>query len=167
MKTISTINNFRIILLLGTLVTLIPLFTAAVMAGSGHGDKGMEGHGDMAMDKNGAGGAFKHHMTMDGVKAEFEIMDLKSMNMKDPNGATHHVMVKFYQADTGVQIKNVAGKIKVIGPSKNETVAALKDYGGIYAANFTFDEPGKYGVICLSKVEGKKPLYKFWYNHKM
>jgi hypothetical protein len=110
-------------------------------------------------------GAFKHDMIMEGVKAEFQIMSLESMNMKDPDGATHHVMVKFVNADSGEQLKKAVGKIKVISPSKKEIVADLKDYSGTYAANVTFEEAGKYGVICLVKIDGKKPLYKFWYTH--
>jgi hypothetical protein len=62
-------------------------------------------------------------------------------------------------------MKNAVGKIKIISPSQKETVADLKDYSGTFAANVTFDEPGKYGVICLVKIDGKKPLYKFWYMH--
>jgi hypothetical protein len=127
----------------------------------------MDGH-EMksdSMDHQAMTGAFTHEMTTEGVKAEFQVMSLESMNMQDPGGATHHVMVKFFNADTGEQIKKAAGKIKIIAPSKKEAVVSLKDYNGIYAANFTVDEAGKYGVICLAKVEGKKPLYKFWYTH--
>ena len=132
---------------------------------SGHDDKPMSNHGDKSMDHQEMSGGFKQAMTMEGVKAEFQIMSLESMNMKDPDGATHHVMVKFVNADSGEQLKKAVGKIKIISPSKKETVADLKDYSGTFASNVTFDESGKYGVICLVKIDGKKPLYKFWYSH--
>ena len=132
---------------------------------SDHAGPSMEGKKGAAMDHQQMSGGFQHQMTAEGVKAEFQIMSLESMNMKDAGGATHHVMVKFMDADNGNHIKEAVGRIKVIGPSKKETVVDMKDYGGIYAANFTVDEPGQYGMICLAKVAGKKPLYKFWYPH--
>ena len=145
-------------IIMGAMLLASLVFISAAWSADGHDMK------SKAMDHHTMEGAFKHEMTMDGVKAEFQVMSLESMNMKDPNGATHHVMVKFFNADTGAQIKKAVGKIKIITPSKQESVASLKDYNGIYAANFSIDEPGNYGVICLAKVDGKKPLYKFWYT---
>ena len=156
----------RYTLLWGTLAVIIPMFSAAAMAASSsHGEKTTHGQNDTTMDHQGMTGQFKHDMTVEGVKAEFQVMSLESMNMKDPDGATHHVMVKFINAESGEQLKTAVGKIKIIAPSKKETVADLKDYSGTFASNVTFDESGKYGVICLVKVDGKKPLYKFWYTH--
>ena len=149
----------RIHSILGAMLVASLFFMPAACSAGGHDMK------SEAMDHQTMAGAFKHEMTTDGVKAEFQVMSLESMNMKDPNGATHHVMVKFFDADSGAHIKKAVGKIKVIGPSQKEAVVSLKDYNGIYAANFKIDEPGKYGVICLAKIEGKKPLYKFWYTH--
>ena len=56
------------------------------------------------------------------------------------------------------------GKIKVISPSGKEQTETLKDYSGVYAANFTFPEKGNYGVICLFKVGDQQHLIKFWYR---
>jgi predicted membrane protein len=156
----------RYTLLWGTLAVIIPMVAAVAMAASSsHGEKATHGQNDTTMDHQEMSGQFKHDMMVEGVKAEFQIMSLESMNMKDPDGATHHVMVKFMDAESGKHIEEAVGRIKVISPSKAETVVDLKDYSGIYAANVTFDEPGKYGVICLAKVAGQKPLYKFWYPH--
>ena len=156
----------RYTLLWGTLAVIIPMFSAAAMAASSsHGEKATHGQNDTTMDHQGMTGQFKHDMTVEGVKAEFQVMSLESMKMKDPDGATHHVMVKFINADSGEQLKEATGKIKVIAPSKKEVVVDLTDYSGTFASNVTFDEPGKYGVICLVKIDGKKPLYKFWYTH--
>ena len=128
-------------------------------------------HGDMSGSKSGSlehgqrGGTFTYQETVEGVQAEFQVMTLASMNMKDPQGKTHHIMVKFADLSSHKQIANAIGKIKVISPSGKEEVESLQNYGGILAANYTFDEKGKYGVICLFKVDGKKLLVKFWYPH--
>ena len=158
----SIINAVRHGLLWG----LIAVFAGSAMAASGHGDKAPGSHGDKTMDHQEMTGAFKQEMTVEGVKAEFQIMSLASMNMQDPDGATHHVMVKFSDAGSGEHLMQAVGKIKIISPAQKEVVADLKDYSGTLAANVTFDETGKYGVICLAKVDGKKPLYKFWYPHQ-
>jgi hypothetical protein len=103
---------------------------------------------------------------VDGIRTEFQIMSLASMNMKDPGGATHHVMVKVFDDSMNHQINELAGKVKVIAPSGKDQIAALKNYSGVYAANFTLAEKGKYGVICLFKVKDKKCTVKFWYHQE-
>ena len=104
-----------------------------------------------------------HQEIVEGVVAEFQVMTLASMNMIDPQGKTHHIMVKFADVSSEKQIANVIGKIKVISPTGKEQVESLQNYSGILAANFTLDEKGKYGIICLFKEDGKKRLVKFWY----
>ncbi len=121
-------------------------------------DHAAAGHGDMQH--------FKHTETIDGVQAEFQVMDLASMNMKDDKGSTHHVMVSLHDAATGEQIKTAAGRVKVIGPDGKDQVVDLKDYSGILAANFMAMEKGKYGIICLFKANGKKSTAKFWWDYK-
>ena len=86
------------------------------------------------------------------------------MNMTSDKGETHHIMVNLKETDGGATIKNAVGKIKVVGPDGKEQVSSLKNYNGILAANFTFKEPGKYGVICLLKNQDKKQVFKFWYH---
>jgi len=50
--------------------------------------------------------------------------------------------------------------------SGKEQLAGLKDFGGgVYAANFTIDEPGKWGVISLFKNGEGQHTVKFWYPH--
>ena len=112
-----------------------------------------------------ADGTFKHHASMDGIDADFQVMSLASMNMTSDKGETHHIMVNLSKAENGTSIENTVGKIKVIGPDGKEQISMLKNYSGILAANFTFKEPGKYGVICLVKNENKKHVFKFWYHH--
>jgi hypothetical protein len=92
-------------------------------------------------------------------------MSLSSMNMTDPEGKSHHIMLKLYDEGGNQPIKGAVGKIKVINPDGTEQIGTLKDYGGILAANFNFDQPGKYGVICLFKVDDQKRVVKFWYHN--
>jgi hypothetical protein len=110
------------------------------------------------------GGIFKHTVMVDGIHAEFQVMDLASMKMTDPEGRTHHVMASFLKNDE--KIGKAVGKIKLVAPSGKEQIATLKDFGsGIFAANFTIDENGKWGVICLFKDTEGKHTAKFWYKH--
>jgi len=129
-----------------------------------------EGHGQTltpapTMEQTSPTDTFKHDVVVKNIRAEFQIMSLASMNMKDPNGATHHVMFSLFHASTNHPIKDAVGKVKVIGPDKKEQINTLKNYNGTFAANFTFSKNGKYGVICLVKVDGEKHVFKFWYPH--
>ncbi|MCB2147913.1 MAG: hypothetical protein KQI81_15660 [Deltaproteobacteria bacterium] len=151
-------------------VFIVALIAVPALAMQGHdmksGDKNMD-HGaqDMQMDHTGMGGTFKHMATEGGIDAEFQVMSLASMNMTSDKGETHHIMVNLKETDGGAPIKDAVGKIKVVGPDGKEQVSTLKNYNGILAANFTFKEPGKYGVICLLKHQDKKQVFKFWYHH--
>jgi hypothetical protein len=122
-------------------------------------------HSAMGDDSSEKGGTFKQAVMVDGIHAEFQIMDLASMNMTDPEG-THHLMVSFMKNDQ--KITNVVGKVKLISPSGKEQVADLKDFGnGVFASIFSIDEEGKWGVICLFKDADGKHTTKFWYQHGM
>ncbi len=107
------------------------------------------------MEHNSQAGAFKQEVVVKHIRSEFQIMSLASMNTKDPGGATHHVMVKLYDKSGDQLVKDIVGKVKVIGPDKSEQTKSLKNYDGIFAANFTFSKKGKYGVICLVKIDGR------------
>ena len=112
------------------------------------------------------GGTFKHEVMVDGIHAEFQIMELASMKMSDPEGHTHHVMVSFMK--DGKQLAETAGKVKAYRPSEKNRLPTLKDFGsGVFAANFTIDEQGRWGVICLFKDMDGKHTVKFWYEHGM
>jgi hypothetical protein len=88
------------------------------------------------------------------------------MNIEDPDGKTHHVMATFKKDDQNVS--KAVGKIKLIAPSGKEQLGTLKDYGsGTFAADFTIDEPGKWGIICLFKEEAGKHTVRFWYPHNI
>jgi hypothetical protein len=148
------------------MTALIGIFLASMPAMSA------EKHGSHSQSEGNTKGAtmtpqtYKHTAVVDGIRTEFQIMSLASMNMKDPQGATHHVMLNLYNDKTNQPIKQVIGKVKVIDPAGKEQIAALKDYNGILAANFTFKDAGKYGMICLFKENGRKHVVKFWYPHQ-
>ena len=159
-------------------VFIVALIAAPAMAMQGHDSHGSSDGQDMQsgdktdhsnhgsdMGSSSEGGTFKHHASMDGMNADFQVMSLASMNMTSDKGETHHIMVNLAVADGGTPIKNAVGKIKVMGPDGKEQVSSLKNYSGILAANFTFTEPGKYGVICLVKNDDEKRVFKFWYHH--
>jgi hypothetical protein len=133
------------------------------LAMSHHGGKAHASKTGMDMGAMG----YKHETVVDGVHSEFQIMSLASMNMKDDQGRTHHVMVKLIDAQSKTEIKDAVGKIKIIEPGGGEQEGTLKNYSGILAANFNFKTAGKYGVICLYKAkDGRKRVVKFWYHHK-
>ncbi|MGB2929489.1 MAG: hypothetical protein WBB70_11295 [Desulfobacterales bacterium] len=156
----------KTIALLTTLLALSWGWTSLTAAEAPHKNHGSGAKpASKAMEKTSPGGTFEHTMIEKNIRAEFQIMSLASMNMKDPNSATHHVMVKLFHDSMNHPIKNAVGKVKVIGPHGMEQITGLKNYNGIFAANFTFGENGKYGVICLVIVDGEKHIFKFWYQH--
>jgi hypothetical protein len=147
-----------------TFICFVPSMTAADTSHQA-GEKSHAQPSDK-MDHSAMTDKFEHQMVDKQVRAEFQIMSLASMNMKDPDGATHHVMVKLFDNSGNQPVKEAVGKIKVIEPDKSEQTNGLKNYNGIFAANFTFSQKGKYGVICLVKINGEKHLFKFWYPHE-
>jgi hypothetical protein len=156
----------KTIALLTTLLALSWGWTSLTAAEAPHKNHGSEANpASKAMEKTSPGGTFEHTMIEKNIRAEFQIMSLASMNMNDPNGATHHVMVKLFHDSMNHPIKNAVGKVKIIKPDGKEQTTGLKNYNGIFAANFMFNEKGKYGVICLVIVDGEKHIFKFWYPH--
>lgn len=157
----STLTALAAVLV--ALALAAPAFAMDSHASMGSGPA-MQGHEGMQHGSSSMNGMFKHAAMVDGMHAEFEVMSLASMNMSDPQGRTHHVMATF--SKDGRRLEKLAGKVKLIAPSGKEQVATLKDFGGgQFAANFTIDEPGKWGMICLFKDEAGKHVEKFWYDH--
>jgi hypothetical protein len=160
-------------------IFILFVFAAAqpALAGESHhadshtdgGHAAMSGHGAAEGMKHDSSMAdmhtFEHQAVVDGIKAEFQVMRLADMHMTDPEGRTHHIMVKLAREGSGQSVVDTIGKIKVIAPDKQEQTGVLKRYGDFLAANFTFDAPGNYGVICLLVVDGQKHVVKFWYPY--
>ena len=143
-------------------VRIVVAFLVVFFAGQATAMQGMDHSGST----DGENRNFKHMEMVDGIHAEFQIMDLAAMNMSDPDGKTHHVMATFLKNNE--KITKAVGKVKLISPSGKEQLETFKDYGnGIFAANFNLDEPGKWGVICLFKDDSGKHTVRFWYSHHM
>jgi len=139
------------------------VFTA--WAGQSHSTGGHGGrNASVGSDTDGTE-KFEHKTVVAGIRAEFEVMRLADMNIQDPDGNTHHIMVKLIHEERGQPIDNAVGRIKVIGPDKKEQINDLQNYSGLLAANFTFNAMGQYGVICVFKVDDQKHTVKFWYQH--
>ena len=161
LETLQGDHEMKDILSLAAIILLLTWSSAsfAGVANQGHSDRSQSVTAEHGM----AGDTFTHQATAQGVRAEFQVMSLASMNMKDPKGNTHHIMVRLFNADSDAQIKNATGEIRLISPSGKERQEMLTNYSGILAASFTFDEKGKYRVICLFDVDGKKREVEFWY----
>ena len=151
------------LLILGGIVWALSAPSLAGAQHQGHGD--MSTHGSGGMGQTQPSGTFTHQVVDQGVRAEFQIMSMAGMNMKDAAGATHHIMVTFVREGKNEQIRNVIGRIRVVSPSGKDQVETLKDYSGMYAANLSFPEEGKYEVTCVFKADDKQHVIKFWYPH--
>jgi hypothetical protein len=134
-----------------------------------HGSMPMD-HGSMKMD-HGKGmmamGKLAHEEVVDGVKATFNVIDIKAkmkaMGMKE----THHIMVMFSDAKSGAKLGEGEVKLKVAGPDKKEQVKDLMGMEGGFGSDFTMVKAGKYGVMAKFKLkDGKVRSLKFWYTVK-
>ena len=146
------------------------LFTATVSAvqGMDHGSHGMKsdemGHTSMQTKSSTHTGHFRHTGMADGIDAAFQVMSLADMKMKDPEGKTHHIMVSF--SHDKQKMKDITGDIKAVSPSGKEQVGKLMHFGGgMYAANFTFNEPGEWAITCNFKERSQKHSVHFMYPH--
>jgi len=127
-------------------------------------------HGAMKMEHGGgmmAMGKPAHEEVVEGVKATFNVIDIKAkmkeMGMKE----THHIMVTFTDAKSGAKLGEGEVKLKVTGPDKKDQVKELMGMEGGFGADFTMPEKGKYGVMAKSKLkDGKVRSVKFWYTVK-
>jgi phage tail sheath gpL-like len=143
---------------------------AAVMAAEhDQGSMPMD-HGSMKMDHGGgmmAMGKLAHEEVVDGVKATFNIIDIKAkmkeMGMKE----THHIMVVFTDAKSGSKLSEGVVNVKVVGPDKKEQVKELMSMEGGFGSDFTMPEKGKYGIMAKFKLrDGKVRSVKFRYTVK-
>src|ERR1035437_8161066 len=114
-------------------------------------------HGSMKMEHGGhMMGNVAHEEVVDGVKATFSVLDIKSkmkeMGMKE----THHIMVMFSDAKSGKQLGEGEVSVKVQGPDKSEQVKDLMGMEGGFGADFTMPKKGKYGVMAKSRLKDGK-----------
>jgi hypothetical protein len=113
-------------------------------------------------------GVLAHEEAVDGVKAVFKVMDMKTamhgMDMHESMQGTHHVMAAFADGKTGKALTMGEVRAKVIGPDSTEQVKDLTGMGGHFGADFDLSKPGRYGIMVKFKVgDGKVRSAKFWY----
>ncbi len=143
------------------LIAALFAFTAPVASfAMDHGSMNMD-HGMMSMGK------VAHEEVVDGVKATFEVLDIKvkmaEMGMKE----THHIMVVFTDVKSGKKLSEGDVKVKVMAPDKSEQTKDLMGMEGGFGSDFTLAQKGKYGVMCKFQLkDGKERSAKFWYTVK-
>jgi phage tail sheath gpL-like len=143
------------------LIAALFAFTAPVASfAMDHGSMNMD-HGMMSMGK------VAHEEVVDGVKATFEVLDIKAkmaeMGMKE----THHIMVVFTDVKSGKKLSEGDVKVKVMAPDKSEQTKDLMGMEGGFGSDFTLAQKGKYGVMCKFQLkDGKERSAKFWYTVK-
>ena len=126
-----------------------------------HGSMNMEHGGMMSMGK------LAHEEVVDGVKATFRIIDIRSKMEKMGMKETHHIMVVFTDAATGKTLSEGEVKVKLLGPDKAEPVKELMGMEGGFGSDFTLSKKGKYGIMVKFKLkDGKVRSTKFWYEVK-
>jgi len=149
----------RLSILTLALCLTLPLQVTGIAAGqnSGHG---MDMHGDMNMDSNAV---FSETVTVDGVRAEAQLMDTREAMAKAGMEATHHFMVNFSNEQDGAAIENGAAAVKVTLPSGEETEAKkMMGMAGGFGADLTLKEPGSYTFTVGTKLaDGKKRQFVF------
>jgi hypothetical protein len=146
----------------------VPITSFATMEHE-QGDMPMD-HGSMKMEHVGgmmAMGKTAHDEVVDGVRATFNVIDIKAkmkeMGMKE----THHIMVVLSDPKSGDKLSEAAVIVKVMGPDKKEQVKQLLGMEGGFGSDFTMPEKGKYGVMAKFKLkDGKVRSVKFWYTVK-
>lgn len=145
-----------------TLALSAPMATLAMDHESmpmGHG--GMEHGGMMSMGK------IAHEEVVDGVKATFNVIDIKAKMEKMGMKETHHIMVVFTDAKNGKQLNEGDVTVKILGPDKAEQMKELMGMEGGFGSDFTMPKKGKYGVMAKFKLkDGKVRSVKFWYSVK-
>jgi hypothetical protein len=134
-----------------------------------HGAMPMD-HGSMKMESGGgmmSMGKLAHQEVVDGVKATFNVIDIKAKMKEAGMKETHHIMVVFTDAKSGARLSEGEVKVKVVGPDKKEQVKELMGMEGGFGSDFTMAEPGKYGVMTKFKLkDGKVRSTKFRYTVK-
>ena len=134
-----------------------------------HGRKKTQNYEDMEMPE----GMIMKIMNIDGFKVIFHVMDkvafhsfMESMGHaghKMEKGATNHIMMEIIDPD-GEKVENAAVKVKVIDPEKKAETKPLHAMMGHYGANFKMHPKGKYQIMTLFKVKGKKHKGGYWYK---
>lgn len=165
----------KIAAVIGLLFLTMPGSTYAAMehdhSTHDHGSQSMEHQPEMKMPK----GMEMHSMDIDGHKINFHIMNKKAFrnymdNMghkthKMEEGMTHYVMLDITDKD-GKKIKKAKVKFKIIDPAGKAQEKPGFGMMGNFGAEFDMSPKGKYQVMTLFKIDGKKHKGGYWYEKK-
>jgi hypothetical protein len=165
---------------ISTLMLLLLLIPTAVMAMdhgksmdhdkmnmSGMDHSKMDMNMDMKMDMSGMEGMIMLNAEkVDGVKAMFHLLDVKSAMAKAGQPFTHHLMVNFVDSKTGKAIEEGRVAVKVTTPAGVEEKAKMMmGMEGGFGVDLVIDQAGLYHFHIASKLEdGKKR--KFHPHHE-
>lgn len=153
---------------LALLLTAATLAISAPLMAMDHDSMKMD-HGSMKMDHGSMADMDNviHTGVVNGVKATFELYDIKAKMEKMGMKETNHMMVMFTDAKTGKPLVEGEAMLKIVGPDKTEQVKNLMRMGNGFGSDVTLAKPGKYGVMCKFKPKtGKEIQAKFWYTVK-
>lgn len=114
-------------------------------------------------------------MNIDGYKVTFHIMDMfsyhnymKNMGHKGQmmdKDATHHIMMDITDKN-GKKVENATVKVKVINSEKESQSKPMTSMMKNYGANFKMEHKGKYQIMTLFKIDGKKHKGGYWHKIK-
>lgn len=114
-------------------------------------------------------------LDIDGYRVNFHIMDhaathryMDNMGHKDhkmKEGMTHYIMMDITDK-AGKKIKKAKVKVKIIDPDKKSQEKMLMSMMGHFGTEFDMKQKGKYQIMTLFKVGGKKHKGGFLYEKK-
>jgi len=114
-------------------------------------------------------------MNIDGYKVSFHVMTMPAYHTYMENmghkgqmmgkGATHHIMMDI-TGQNGKKVESAVVKVKVIDPKKRSQYQALMSMMGNYGANFNMPAKGKYQIMTLFKIDGRKHKGGYWHEVK-
>ena len=152
----------------------LALMPAGVMAqthdhGAAPGGHEMPGHEmpmghEMAMDHGQM--IMLGAKTVDGVKAEAHLNDVREAMAKAGMKQTHHFMVLFTEEKTGKTMAAGTAALKVKGPDKVESAAIpMMGMEGHFGADIVLDAAGPYEFTLGTRLtDGKTRQFQFSYQ---
>jgi hypothetical protein len=168
----------KILFTIGALLLSICLWSFPAMAQHQHGGPPPPASGGEKKMESGIAAETPSSRTFlleGGIKAAFSIIAmadhkkmLQDMKMKvevDPQ-ATHNIAVALIDTGSNLPFTDGVVKMKIIAPKGTEQIKLLDFTKAMnqYAGDFTLAEKGKYQILILFKVGGKKQAAGFYYN---
>ena len=107
-------------------------------------------------------------VTVDGIKAEAHLQDMRSGMAHGAAGATHNFMVGFKEESKGDMIGQGRAAIKVTGPDgQTGNGITLTPQDGFFRGDVVLKQPGKYTFVVGTKLKDDKARqFSFAYELK-